>query len=68
MELFEGKIRRVGSSLGVLIPAENAGKNKLKEGAKVNVAIIKKDMKLIDRMFGSADAGAFRREHNDRVI
>ena len=68
MELFESKIRRVGTSFGVLIPKENASKNKLKEGLKVEVAIIRKDPKFIDAMFGSVRAGPFQREHIERVI
>jgi predicted DNA-binding antitoxin AbrB/MazE fold protein len=69
MDLFESKIRKVGTSLGVLIPAENAAKSNLKEGLKVEVAIIKKDLKLIDEMFGFAKkAGKFKREHSDRVV
>jgi len=68
MKLFESKVRRVGSSLGVLIPAEETAKEGLKEGENVKVAIVKKDLGLIDKMFGSVKAGPFRREHSDRVI
>jgi len=68
LDLFEGKVRKVGTSLGVLIPAEKVEKNKLKEGTKIEIAIIKKDMKLIEEMFGSVKAKEFKREHSDRVI
>lgn len=68
MQLFEGKIRRVGSSLGVLIPAESAVNDRLKEGSEVKVAIIRKDLRLIDRMFGSVRGKPFRREHADRAF
>ena len=68
MQVFESKVRKVGTSLGVLIPSEGAAKSRIKEGEKIKVAIIKKDLALIDRMFGSVKAGAFRREHADRAI
>ncbi len=66
--MFEAKVRKVGTSLGLLIPTESVSKNKLKEGTKVKVAIIKKDFKLIDKMFGSVKARPFKRDHDDRVI
>jgi len=68
MQVFESKVRKVGTSLGVLIPSKGAAKSRIKEGSKIKVAIIKKDLALIDRMFGSVKAGAFHREHADRAI
>ncbi|MFH1225300.1 MAG: hypothetical protein V1676_05875 [Candidatus Diapherotrites archaeon] len=68
MQLFESKVRKVGTSLGVLIPAESAVNGRLKEGSSVKVAIIRKDLRLIDRMFGSFKGGAFHREHADRAF
>lgn len=68
LEVFEGKVRRVGSSLGVLIPKEVASSDKIKENEKVKVAILKKDVSLIDKMFGSVKTKAFKRDHKDRVF
>lgn len=66
-EVFETKVRSVGTSLGVLIPMEIARKEKLKEGQKIEISILKKNLKLLKEAFG-IDKGAskFEREHNDR--
>jgi len=66
--MFEVKVRKVGTSLGVLIPQENVLKNKLKEGSKVKIVVIKKNLKLIEEMFGSVKGKPFKRDHVDRVI
>jgi len=68
MQIFESKIRKVGTSLGVLIPAERAVNDRLKEGAKIKVAILRKDLRLINRMFGSVKGKPFHREHADRAF
>jgi len=68
MELFEGKVRKVGTSLGLLIPKEVAKEDNLREGQTVKVAIIKKNVELINKMFGSVKAKGFKREHADRAI
>jgi len=68
VEVFEGKIRRVGTSLGVLIPKEVVAIDKIKEDETVKVAILKKDISLIDKMFGSVKARPFKRDHKDRVF
>ncbi len=68
MDMIEVKVRKVGTSLGVLIPQENVTKNKLKEGSKVKIVVIKKNLKLIEEIFGSAKGKPFKREHLDRVI
>ncbi len=66
--MFEAKVRKVGTSLGVLIPKENAEKSRLKEGSKVKIVVVKKNLKLIDKMFGSVKGKPFERDHSDRVI
>ena len=68
MEIFESKVRKVGTSFGILIPKENTAKSRLTEGTEVKVAIIKKDLSLVDKMFGSVKARGFQREHTDRAI
>ena len=43
MTLFKSKVRRVGTSLGVLIPKEFVEKEKIKEGEEVEVSLLKKE-------------------------
>lgn len=55
MEVFEAKVRKVGNSLGVLIPKEMAGS--IREGQKVKVGIYPTDkerLKAIRESFGIA--------------
>ncbi|HLD58660.1 MAG TPA: hypothetical protein VI977_03405 [archaeon] len=68
MRVFETKVRRVGTSFGVLIPKEVIQEDKLKKNETVQVAILKKDLSLLERAFGSVKGGPFKRDHNDRVI
>lgn len=69
MSIFEGKIRQVGTSLGILIPKEIIKKGKIKKNQIVKFAIIKKDLNAIDRAFGSAKSTTpFKRDHRDRVF
>ena len=49
MESFEAMTRKVGNSVGVLIPAETLGKERLKAGQKVRVTIAKR---VDDNLFG----------------
>ncbi|MFH1256198.1 MAG: hypothetical protein V1494_02800 [Candidatus Diapherotrites archaeon] len=69
MDVFESKVRQVGSSLGVLIPRDVVAGDRIKKDQTVKVVILKKDLSLLEKAFGSLKgAGAFRREHEDRVI
>ncbi len=69
MSLFEAKIRQVGTSLGVLLPKNVVEGDNLKNGETVQMAVLKKDHKLIEELFGSAKgAKPFRRDRNDRVF
>lgn len=67
-ELFKAKVRRVGTSLGVLIPKEVAIKEKIKEGEEVEVGLLKeKRLKTIEQAFGAAKgAKPFERDRIDR--
>ncbi|MFH0837377.1 MAG: hypothetical protein V1870_04570 [Candidatus Aenigmatarchaeota archaeon] len=70
MPMFEAKVRRVGTSLGVLIPKEIVMNEKIKEDQNIEMFVMKKkDPKLIEKMFG-IDRGAkpFEREHMDRDL
>lgn len=68
MEFFEAKVRKVGNSLGVLIPKEMA--KAIREGQKVKVGIYPTDrerLKAIRESFGMArGAPPFVREKEDR--
>lgn len=70
MEVFEAKVRKVGNSLGVLIPKEFT--RSIREGQKVRVGISpnptdKERLKAIRESFGIArGAPPFVREKEDR--
>ncbi len=69
-ELFIAKVRKVGSSLGILIPKELADLIKIKEGEEVEIGILKKrKIEQIEKMFGIAEgAKSFKREKTDLDI
>jgi hypothetical protein len=66
--LFTAKIRRIGTSFGIIIPKKVIKEQKLREGDGVQVSILKK--KNIDDVFmgfGVArGAKSFKRDRTDR--
>lgn len=68
-ETFKTKVRRVGTSLGLLIPKEIAEREGIKEGEEVQVGLLKKNrLKLIEEAFGIAKgAKPFERDRTDRL-
>lgn len=68
-ELFKAKVRKVGTSLGVLIPKELAKREKIKEGEEVEVGLLKENrLRLIEKAFGIAKgAKPFERDRTDRL-
>ncbi|MDE1870911.1 MAG: AbrB/MazE/SpoVT family DNA-binding domain-containing protein [Candidatus Micrarchaeota archaeon] len=50
--IFKGKIRRIGTSLGVLIPKQLIKDEKIKEGEEVEIALLKRKKHLIAKAFG----------------
>jgi len=68
-EMFRAKVRKVGTSLGVLIPKEFIEEQKIKEGEKVEVGLLKENrLKLIEKAFGSAKgAKPFERDRTERT-
>lgn len=68
-ELFRTKVRRVGTSLGVLIPKGLIEKQRIKEGEEVEIGLLKENrLKLIEKAFGIAKgAKSFERERRDRI-
>jgi antitoxin component of MazEF toxin-antitoxin module len=68
-ELFKTKVRKVGTSLGVLIPKELIEKQKIREGEEVEVGLLKESrLRLIEKAFGIAKgAEPFERDRRDRL-
>ena len=66
-ELFKAKVRNVGTSFGILLPARVVKEEKIKLGQEVEVSLLKKNLKLIEESFGmDRGASSFEREHRDR--
>ena len=68
-ELFKAKVRKVGTSLGVLIPKEIAKREKIKEGEEVEIGLLKaKKVNEVLRLFGTAKGTKpFVRDREDRL-
>jgi len=68
-EIFKTKIRRIGTSFGVLIPKKILKADKIKVGDEVELALLKKKrLELIEGLVGIAKgAGPFEREKVDRM-
>lgn len=68
-EIFKTKVRKIGTSFGVLIPKRMIKENRIKLGEEVELALLKKQKaEAIERLIGIAKgAGPFIREHADRV-
>jgi antitoxin component of MazEF toxin-antitoxin module len=66
--MFKTKIRKVGTSFGVLLPKELIKEQKLREGEEVNVSVLKeKNLGEVFKMFGAArGAKPFNRDRKDR--
>ncbi|MFH1588935.1 MAG: hypothetical protein ABIA76_06385 [Candidatus Diapherotrites archaeon] len=68
MSVFESKIRMVGTSFGLLIPKDVVLEESIKKNQTVKVAILKRDLSLLDKSFGSVKTKPFKRDHSDRVV
>jgi len=68
-ELFKAKVRKVGTSLGILIPKEVIEKQKIKEGEEVEVGLLKqRKLEEVLRSIGTAKGTKpFERDRIDRV-
>lgn len=72
-ETFKAKVRKVGTSLGILVPKEFVEREGIKEGEEVQVDLLKKRKleeveREIERMFGIAKgAKPFERDRTDRL-
>ncbi|MBI2184848.1 MAG: AbrB/MazE/SpoVT family DNA-binding domain-containing protein [Thaumarchaeota archaeon] len=67
--LFKAKVRRVGTSLGVLIPKEMAEEEKIKEGEEVKIGLFKeKRLEDVLELMGTAKGTKpFNRNRADKV-
>ncbi|MBI2141764.1 AbrB/MazE/SpoVT family DNA-binding domain-containing protein [Candidatus Woesearchaeota archaeon] len=68
-EMFKAKVRKVGTSFGVLIPMEIITKERIKEGEEVQLSLLKeRKLEAIRKLFGSMKgAKPFERDREDRL-
>lgn len=68
-EMFKAKVRKVGTSFGVLIPMEIITKERIREGEEIELSLLrKKNLGKLLKLFGSAKgAGPFERDREDRL-
>ena len=68
-ELFTAKLRKVGTSLGILIPKEVIEEDKLKEGQKIQLSLLKeRKLEELWKLMGTAKgAKPFVRDRIDRL-
>ena len=52
MEIIEGKLKRWGNSLGIIVPSETIVARKLKENGKIRFIILKDSSKVLHETFG----------------
>ena len=69
MQVFVSKVRPLGSSLGVIIPAEVIKEANLSSGSEVHISIFQPDFRALDRAMGSMrGAKPFVRDRRDRPL
>lgn len=68
-KLFKAKVRKVGTSLGVLIPKEVAEQEQIREGMEVEVGLLRaRKVNEVLKLFGTArGAKPFVRDRKDRL-
>lgn len=65
--VFKVKVRRIGTSLGVLIPKALINEEKIKEGEEIEIAVLREKKELIKKSFGMMKGlGPFARDKIDR--
>lgn len=69
MVFVKVKVRRVGTSLGVLLPKELTEKEHIKEGEEIEVSVFKgKNLEDVMKLMGTAKgAKPFERDRMDRI-
>lgn len=68
-EIFRTKVRRIGTSFGILIPKKTLKANKIRLGEEVELALLKRRrLETIEKLMGIAKGSAqFKRSEPDRV-
>ena len=68
-ELFKAKVRKVGTSLGILIPKEVAEHESIKEGQEIELSILKqRKLEEVWKLIGTAKGTKpFERDRTDRL-
>ena len=68
-ELFKAKVRKVGTSLGVLIPRGIAKQESIREGQEVEVSLLKRrKLEEVWKLIGTAKGTKpFERDRTDRL-
>jgi antitoxin component of MazEF toxin-antitoxin module len=69
-ELFKAKVRKIGSSVGILIPKKIIIAENINEGDEIEVNLLrrKKLDALLNKLMGSArGSGPFERDREDRL-
>ena len=62
--MFVSKVRRIGTSLGVIIPSEIVKAERLKEGKSIELTAFVPNYKALEELFGSMKgATPFERDH-----
>lgn len=66
--VFKVKIRKIGTSLGVLLPKQMLVEEKIVEGDEVEMALLNRRKELINKLVGVAKgAGPFKRDKTNRI-
>ena len=67
--MFKAKVRKVGTSLGVLIPKEIAQREKIKEGEEIEVGLLRaRKVYEVLKLFGTAKGTKpFVRDREERL-
>jgi len=66
--VFKAKVRRIGTSLGILISKQLIASKSINEGDEIEVAILKRRKDLITKLFGIAKgSNNFERQAKDRI-
>ena len=68
-DLFKAKVRRVGTSLGILIPKQIAKQERIKEGQEIELSLLKRrKLEEVWKLIGTAKGTKpFERDRIDRL-
>ena len=68
MEFIDVKVRKVGNSLGIILPRNVVEMEGIHNGETVRIAVLKKRTHNFEELLGlTAGAPSFERDHTDRV-